>query len=304
MEHLSIRNTTIALLLSLAFHISDALAMDYANPELLTSVEALEGMIASKPAEKSIVPRIIDVRMPKDYREGHIPGAINIPYTDLTDPHAAVAGALKSDAALADLLGRNGIGQKSEIVLYDDQGGFRAARLFWLLEYYGHRKVSMLNGGIQSWTGSGLKLARSDGSLSANVSQAGGESEVTVFSITQSPRRFASADTILNHRGDKNTVVVDVRPAKMFAKGHIPWAKNVPWKQNLAANGMLKSADDLMAHFAAKGIAPGNHVIIHCQTGEASAHTYFTLRVLGFPRVRTYHRSWAEWGSDPSLPST
>lgn len=291
MKLTSLRTAAAALFLAIALPIPGALASDYANPQLLSSADGLE----SRNGAENL--RIIDVRKTEDFRQGHIPGALSLPFTELTDPHAAVAGALKSDASLAALFGEIGIDQKSEIVLYDDQGGFRAARLFWILEYYGHRNVSILNGGIQAWVASGRSLERPEKS-----SKTASRFEPTVFAITRSPRRFASADTILQHRGDDSTVVIDVRPAKMYHAGHIPWAKSIPWKQNLTDDSMLKSADELLAHFAAQGVEPGHHVIIHCQTGEASAHSYFAMRLVGFPRVRTYHRSWAEWGRDPALP--
>ncbi|MEO0913476.1 MAG: rhodanese-like domain-containing protein, partial [Pseudomonadota bacterium] len=60
--------------------------------------------------------------------------------------------------------------------------------------------------------------------------------------------------------------------------------------------------DALTAHFERNGVSPEKDVIIHCQQGLASSHSYVALRLLGFPRVRVYHRSWAEWGNDPSLP--
>ena len=64
----------------------------------------------------------------------------------------------------------------------------------------------------------------------------------------------------------------------------------------------MKPAAALAAHYAALGIVPEKEIAIHCQTGEASAHSYFALRLLGYPAVRVYHRSWAEWGAADDLP--
>ena len=66
----------------------------------------------------------------------------------------------------------------------------------------------------------------------------------------------------------------------------------------------MKSADELLAHFASHGVTPDRNIATHCQDGKASGHSYFTLRFLGFPRVRSYDRSWAEWGADNDLPKT
>jgi thiosulfate/3-mercaptopyruvate sulfurtransferase len=66
----------------------------------------------------------------------------------------------------------------------------------------------------------------------------------------------------------------------------------------------MKSADALRAHFASHGVTPDRNVAIHCTDGKAASHSYFTLRLLGYPRVRTYDRSWSEWGMADELPKT
>lgn len=123
-----------------------------------------------------------------------------------------------------------------------------------------------------------------------------------VFQPALSPRRVATADDVLSHRNAPDAVLIDVRPTRTYEEGHIPWAVNIPWSQNLGEDGRFLSAADLMAYFGNHGVSPEDNVIMHCQVGLASSHNYVALRLLGFPRVRVYHRSWAEWRSDPSLP--
>ncbi len=302
----SARCAALLFAFTMGLAVPDARAAEYANSHLVTSVAGLVKVIENEDkktwlgGQKEL--RIVDLRPRGAFREGHIPGAVNIPFTSLTDPESAIAGALKSDSELAALLAGNGISQSSRVVLYDDEGGFRASRLFWLLEYFGHRRVSMLNGGVQAWTRAGRELAKPKKRNMADIAAEMASAAVAKFAVTRTPRRYASADYILSHRADKHTVVIDVRPNEVFEDGHIPWAKNLPWTQNLTEDMMLKPADELLARFAGHGITPDRNIVIHCQTGEASSHSYFTLRVLGFPRVRTYHRSWAEWGASDDLP--
>ncbi len=273
------------LALAIAVAIPPAGAADYDNPQLLVSAAALNGMLTRDDL------RVIDVRPRAEYDAGHIPGALSIPAESVNDPAAQVDGARLLDDDLAALFGSRGIDKSTQVVLYDDKGGFHAARLFWMLDYFGHRKVGILNGGIQKWTAAGLGLSRE-------------KPKVRAARFTPSPmdRRIASADWLLERREDPSVVVIDVRPPALFRKGHIPWARSIPWAQNLAADGTLKSADELLAHFAAHGVTPDKNIASHCQDGKASAHSYFVLRLLGFPRVRSYDRSWSEWGAADDLP--
>lgn len=300
------KTTIMAGAIALALAPDVALA-DYANPDLIATSAELKAEVYGDgwiPADGFVV---VDVRPESAYRERHLPGAINIPYTALTDPRAHVEGALKPDGEIARLFGDRGIDAATQVVLYDDQGGFRASRLFWLLEYYGHRRVSVLDGGIGRWMAEGGPLEvgpdrgaprRGEGRL---AEQRPGEAR-QAFPINATPRRIASADYILERRADPGVAVIDVRPAAAFAKGHIPWARSIPWKTNLNADQTMRSAEDLAAHYAGFGVGPDKNVVVHCQTGESAGHTYFALRLLGYPRVRVYHRSWAEWGVSDDLP--
>ena len=282
--------TGFALVLALAFILlapHTAYASGYANTGLLVETSALAGRLADENL------RVVDVRPRKAYAEGHIPGAVHLGADDVIDPDSHVGGHLLPDSELAARLGDLGIDRNTEVVLYDDKGGFHAARLFWMLEYFGHRKAAVLNGGIPKW----IKERRALSKASPKVAP-------KTFALNLTPRRMASADWLLDHRADTSSVLIDVRPAKMYKQGHIPWALSIPWKQNLTPDATLKPAADLLAHFSALGVTPDKNVAVHCQNGKAAAHTYFTLRLLGFPRVRSYDRSWAEWGAADDLPKT
>lgn len=216
------RIRTAALALALCVPLCAAQASEYANPHLITTVDELKTALMEPPADDAATSLVVvDVREPGAFREGHLPGAVNVPYSNLTDPRGHFAGVLKSDGAIASLLARAGIDATSEVVLYDDQGGFRAARLFWLMEYFGHREVSILNGGIDEWVARGEASARKDNDFGKAMARAGKHFGKR-FAITRAPRRFASADYIMDKRADAETVMVDVRPESAFADGHIP----------------------------------------------------------------------------------
>ena len=271
----------------------------YGNPDLLIAPEDL--IAAQGGMDETLVTKIsgqpvllIDVRPAEMFEAGHIPGAMQIDPEAVADPDAPVEGALKPVGELAEMLAGLGVTPEARIVYYDDVGGFHAARMFWLTEYLGHQNVSLLDGGLSAWRAAGGTVVPGP-TLPA---------EPGAFTPAPMPRRIASADWILERRDAPDVVIVDVRPASAFAKGHIPWAVNIPWKGNLGANGRMKPADDLLRHFEAQGVTLDSNVAVHCQAGLASSHSYFTLRLLGHPKVRTYHRSWSEWGSAPELPKS
>lgn len=276
--------------------VAEAAGTEYANPHLLTTAEKLastierENGVVSMGAVNELV--IIDVRPMDAFREGHIPGAGQIEPDAVADPASPVGGALRPIEEIAEMLGTLGVTASSEVVLYDDKGGFHASRMFWLLEYMGHRKVKLLDGGIHAWTKAGLDLQKGRARTVAKAQ----------FTPAMTPRRHATADYILERRDALRTIVIDVRPANMFAEGHIPWARSIPWKGNLNEDGTMKPAGALQAHFEAQGVTPEQNIVVHCQNGLASSHSYFALRLLGYPEVRTYHRSWAEWGAADDLP--
>ena len=259
----------------------------YAQPGLLVSAGELIELVGNDGQQLAIV----DIRPAKDYGAGHIPGALHLDPNAVAADGSPIDGALRPESKIADMLGALGLNANMRIVFYDDRGGFHAARMLWLLEYLGHRNAAVLNGGLSAWQAAG-------GTLSTETEAA----KPAVFGVAPMPRRLATADYVLQHEHDPETIVIDVRPTPMFAEGHIPWAVNIPWAQNLDAEKLFLPADVLSAHFKAQDVTPDRNIVIHCQNGLASAHSYVALRLLGYPRVRVYHRSWAEWGVDPSLP--
>lgn len=278
------------------------------KPHLLLTVDTLVGVMDREDAVTFFgAPnrlRIIDMRSLEQFRRGHIPGAISLPYRGLVDPDARIAGALKPSSALAALLGDKGVDARSEIVLYDDEGGRRAARLFWLLDHLGHQRVSLLDGGIQAWIATGRRIDVPRKPSMADFVKGRGKHPRTRFVVNALPRRHASADTILQRRDDPDVAVLDVRPRTAFRKAHIPGARNLPWHEVLSDRLNIRPADDVRVRLASIGVRPDKEVIVYGQTGETAAHAYFVLRFLGFDRIRLYERSWAEWGMADDLPKS
>ncbi|HYB73692.1 MAG TPA: sulfurtransferase [Candidatus Sulfotelmatobacter sp.] len=236
--------------------------------------------------------RVVDLRAPREYAGGHVPGAVNLRVEEMGG--TAVP-------ALEERLGRAGIAPDHTVVLYDDQSGLPASRLFLTLEYLGHDRVHILDGGFPAWSAAGGALTRD---LPRHPAAA--------YRARPRPDLIAGKADVLAGLGRPDRVLVDARSEAEFRGrdvraargGHIPGARHVEWTENLqrGAVPVWLSARELAALYRAAGVTPDKEVITYCQTHSRASHTFFTLRLLGYRRLKAYLGSWEEWGNDPALP--
>lgn len=235
---------------------------------------------------------------------GRIPGAV---YAHLDDDLARAPSAdegrhpLPDPGTFAATAGRLGIGNESDVIVYDDQSGAIAARLWWMLRWVGHERVAVLDGGLAAWVASG-------GALEHGPAQAPRprrfESKGLHADWVATTEEIAALDTADRRR------VVDARSAARFAgrqepidpvAGHVPGAQSWPFSDNLTADGRLQRPAELAARLEQLHLAPQSEIIAMCGSGVTACHLLLVLSVLGRPG-KLYAGSWSEWIRDPARP--
>jgi thiosulfate/3-mercaptopyruvate sulfurtransferase len=238
------------------------------------------------------------------YRAAHVPGAV---YASLNEDLAGARTGqngrhpLPSVDALAATFGRLGISRGDQVVAYDQDTGLFASRLWWSLRYLGHDAVALLDGGWAKWLREGRPTRRGEESRSAKTFAAQPRPEMRV-EIANVEARIGKADPVL----------IDARGADRFegrsetldrVAGHIPGARNLFYKSNLADDGTMLPAEQLRAKYEhALGGHPPQDAVMYCGSGVSACLNLLAMERAGLPGTKLYVGSWSEWSSDPARP--
>jgi thiosulfate/3-mercaptopyruvate sulfurtransferase len=238
------------------------------------------------------------------YAGGHIPGARYMHLDrDLASAPAADEGRhpLPEPSELARTLSRLGISNSDYVVAYDDAGGAIAARLWWLLRWIGHARVSVLNGGLKAWQNAGLTLQAEAPEYAPGQFRA----------AAPDPRMsVATADVAAELAA--GSVLIDARSAERFAgrsepidpvAGHVPGAVNCPFERLLAVDGRVREPAALRRLFVDElNLKPDDRIVAMCGSGVTACHVLLALEQAGIDGGRLYAGSWSEWIRDPARP--
>lgn len=294
----------VLLLGSVSFTASGA--AQWANPQLLVSPETVKKNI-NKPNWV-----VVDCRDLKDYAKGHIPGAISLGKRCKKALRDSTARVWRDTSKYEKLLGKVGIGNNTNVVFYyGDMKTLTDATVgFWIMEYLGHDKVHVLNGGLDAWRKAGNRLDNKPVKKAA-----------TKFKAKVMASRYAPTDEILAVARGKISArqVIDSRSKKEYAGkdirairgGYIPNTSiNVSHLDSLAKakdpkTGKMKSIaylDPAAANKAFGKLDKNKRTIAYCQTGTRSTMTYMQLRLMGFKDPANWDESWRVYGSQLNYP--
>jgi thiosulfate/3-mercaptopyruvate sulfurtransferase len=227
---------------------------------------------------------------------GHVPGAINIDLFQLHWFDTSARGIKDFNRQTGLLLSNIGMRNEIYVIFYDEISGISAARGVWLLLYFSHRKVRILDGGFEKWKSEDYPVETKSNPLNHFR-----------FEGKLHPNILADANEVKKSMYKKDVVILDVRSKQEYdgseiraaRRGHIPSSVNIDWTRNVH-NGIFKSNEKLSKMYSK--IPKDVKIITYCQGGYRAAHTFLTLKMLGYKNVKMYLGSWGEWGNRLDLP--
>ena len=255
-------------------------------------------MLISTSELKSILndPDIIiaDTRSFKEYSEDHIPGSVHLDLFAFHWIDTTKEGIENFNSQARKLLSLLGVKSEKRIIFYDSVSGMLAARGVWMLMYFSHQNVSMLDGGIAKWKKENLTLETKPNNFKPSE-----------FLGKVNPDIISGFEHIQDNL--ENLKIIDARSigeydgsiVRAAQTGHIPNSINIDWNQNLSDDGTFKNDDELSKMY---DISKDSEIVTYCQGAYRAANSFLVLKKLGFKNVRVYLGSWGEWGNNLDLP--
>jgi thiosulfate/3-mercaptopyruvate sulfurtransferase len=238
-----------------------------------------------------------------EYAAAHLPGAAfaDIP-GELSDPASPYAFTVPPAERFAAAIGRLGVGDGTHVVAYAQDTPMWATRLWWLLRFFAHDDVSVLDGGLAAWTAAGGPVVAGEVTYPAGV-----------FTARSRPELLASRRDVERIVADEasaclvNALTPDVfrgdGPGAYSRPGRIPGSVNVPWSGLVdPATNRFRPAADLTAALRAGGIRDDQPVVAYCGGGISATVDLFALALTGNHDAKLYDGSLTEWSADPDLP--
>lgn len=237
---------------------------------------------------------IADTRSFKEYSENHIPGSVHLDLFAFHWIDTTKQGIENFNNQTRKLLSFLGVTSEKKIIFYDSVSGMLAARGVWMLMYFSHQNVSMLDGGITKWKKENLPLETKPNGFKPTVFS--GKINSDIISGFEYLQDNLNKVKILDAR---STGEYDGSIIRAAQSGHIPNSINIDWNQNLREDGTFKNNDELSKIY---DYSKDSEIITYCQGAYRAANTFLVLKKLGFQNVRVYLGSWGEWGNNLHLP--
>lgn len=270
----------------------------YENHESVATAEWVQDNLDTIRSDDPDV-RLVEVDMkPEVYDDWHIPGAVQIDWeTDIVD---GLGGDLVDPDGLSSLLGGLGITPETTVVVYGDRANWFAGHALWVLRYYEHADVRLLDGGRRYWELEGYETATTEPEYTAREYTVSGRVEsiradrTEVQAAVDSEENIVDVRNPMEYRGEKPPAEV---PDTTEAEGHVPTAENVPWGEAVAADGRFRPEPALRAVY--DDVIGEAGTVTYCRIGERSSITWFVIEELLDEQAVNYDGSWTDWTDAP-----
>ena len=235
-----------------------------------------------------------------EYEQAHIPGAVFFDIDGIKDEASDLPHMIPSAEVFQAVMRGLGLRDGQQIVVYDDSPFLSSARAWWMLRYFGHLLVAVLDGGLRAWREAGGEVTSAVPALSSGnfTASAPAEADVITFAELERAVRAGTADQIIDARAANRFAGQAPEPRPGLRAGHIPGSLNLPIGDILDKDsGRLKPADELAALFAKAGLAMDRPAVTTCGSGVTAAGLTLALAILGKTDIQLYDGSWSEWGA-------
>jgi len=233
------------------------------------------------------------------YAAGHLPGAVHIDYhDDLADAATPYAARVAPPETFAAVVGTLGIGDATTVVAYDDGDAPFAARIVWMLRYYGHDAAYVLAGGYAEWQLDGGEIVTAVPTYASE----------TFTPHVRPELRATRGEVLAIAQGRSDAQLVETQRDQTYAlrDRDIAGAVRLSGSALLedARGGRIAAPQTLAALARGAGLDPHKRTIVSCGSGVSASGSYLALQAAGFRDVAVYDGSWMEWSHDglPTVP--
>lgn len=238
----------------------------------------------------------------EEYANAHIEGALYFDIDEIADLDNPLHHSLPNNEKMASRVRSFGISNTNHVIVYDDSDASTAARVWFMFKNFGHKNVSILDGGLKKWT-----LEENETTNDIPITTAGH------FIANLKGENIRNLDQIMNNIESQNEQVIDARasgrytgiapePRAGLKSGHIPGSFNVPFTSLLNEDKTYKSKDELREIFKTNGVDLNKPIITSCGSGVTACVLLFALEQIGHKQKALYGGSWSEWGAHPDTP--
>jgi len=236
-----------------------------------------------------------------DYFNERLPGAVFFDLDDISDHASSLPHMLPTAEDFAKNVGALGLSEKDQIVVYDSQGLFSAARVWWMFRLFGAERAVILDGGLPKWKAEGRPTETGPFEPPAPTLFSAISPQDSVALLADVKDALNSPTQILDARGAPRFNGSAPEPRAGVRSGHMPGALNLPYTQLLNPDKTMKGGPTLETAFQTVGLDMNRPVITSCGSGVTAAILTLGLAVLG-KSSRLYDGSWSEWGSRNDTP--